>query len=147
MKKTLVIGAALLTLSSTAFAKNTGCGLGWAVFGGDSKSTIGQIFQITTNHATSSQAFGITSGTSGCSQPRSLFVNNETIKFVNDNMDKLALDISSGQGETLDTLAVLLKVEDKATFSSALQANFDKIYTSENITSADVLDNIAKVVG
>ena len=147
MKKTLVIGAALLTLSSSAFAKNTGCGLGWAVFGGDASSTLGQIFQITTNHLTSSQAFGITSGTSGCSQPRSMFVSNETMKFVNDNMDKLALDISSGQGETLETLATLLKIEDKAAFSATLQANFENIYTSENVTSANVLDNIAKVVG
>ena len=147
MKKSLVIGAALLTLSSTAFAKNTGCGLGWAVFGGDAKSTAGQLFQITTNHATSSQAFGITSGTSGCSQPSAAFVNNDAIKFVNDNMDKLALDISAGQGETLNTLAILLKVEDKDTFSASLQENFEKIYTSENVSSAQIIDNIVKVVG
>lgn len=147
MKKSIIIGAALLTLSSTAFAKNTGCGLGWAVFGGDSKSALGQILQITTNHATSSQAFGITSGTSGCRQPSAMFVNNETHKFVNDNMDKLALDISVGQGETLNTLATLLKVEDKSSFNAKLQANFEKIYTNENVTSADVIDNIIKVVG
>ncbi len=147
MKKSLVIGAALLTLSSSAFAKNTGCGLGWAVFGGDAKSTLGQILQITTNHATSSQAFGITSGTSGCSQPSAMFVNNDTIKFVNDNMDELALDISAGQGERLDTLAILLKVEDKDAFNAKLQANFEKIYTSENVTSAELIDNIVKVVG
>ena len=76
-----------------------------------------------------------------------MFVNNETIKFVNDNMDKLALDISAGQGETLETLATLLKVEDKAAFSATLQANFDKIYTDEAVTSANVLDTIAKVIG
>lgn len=148
MKKSLLIGAAILTLSSSAFAaKNTGCGLGYAALSGDSDSLLGQILQITTNQSTSSQAFGITSGTSGCSQPKSLFVSNEVHEFVNDNMDKLALDISSGQGETLNTLATLLKVEDKSSFSAKLQANFDKIYTSENITSANVIDNIVKIAG
>lgn len=148
MKKIITSFAAAAVLSSSAFASgNTGCGLGWAVFGGDSKSAMGQILQLTTNHITSSQAFGITSGTSGCKQPSNMFANNETIRFVNDNMDKLALDISAGQGETLETLAVMLNVQDSTSFNTTLQANFDKIYTSENVSSADVIDNIIKVVG
>lgn len=148
MKKLLLSSLATITLSTAAFSSsNIGCGLGYVALGGDSKSLVGQLFQMTTNHATSSQAFGITSGTSGCSQPSNIFVSNETHIFVNENMDKLALNISAGQGETLDTLATLLKIEDKATFNAKLQTNFDKIYTSENVTSSEVIDNIIKIAG
>lgn len=147
MKKLLVSATAVAVISTSSMASNAGCGLGWAVFGDNPGSIMFELSKMTTNASLSSQAFGITSGTSGCKQPSSLFVNNETHKFVNDNMDKLALDISSGQGETLNTLAVLLKVEDKASFSAKLQSNFEKIYTSENVTSTDVIDNIIKVVG
>ena len=37
-----------------------------------------------------------------------------------------------------------MNVEDTKTFSSKLQANFTNIYTSENVTSANVIDSIAK---
>jgi len=58
-------------------------------------------------------------------------------------MDTLAKEIAVGHGESLDTLAELLKVEDKATFSAALQANYNSIYTSQKVQMSDVLDNIA----
>ena len=37
-----------------------------------------------------------------------------------------------------------MNVEDTKAFSSKLQANFTNIYTSENVTSANVIDSIAK---
>ena len=54
------------------------------------------------------------------------------------------MDISSGKGETLNTVAKLMNVENTQEFSSKLQANFSEIYTSENVTSAQVIDSIAK---
>ena len=60
-------------------------------------------------------------------------------------MDTLAKEIAMGQGETLDTLAELLNVEDKAAFSASLQANYNKIYVSRNVEMSDVLDNISAI--
>jgi len=57
----------------------------------------------------------------------------------------LALDISNGGGEALSTLATLLNVSNRDVFASTLQANFDKIYTSSNVSSADVIDNIVSL--
>ena len=37
-----------------------------------------------------------------------------------------------------------MNVENNATFSAKLQANFSNIYISENVTSATVIDSIAK---
>ena len=59
-------------------------------------------------------------------------------------MDELALDISAGKGETLETVAKLMNVENNSEFSAKLQANFSNIYSSQNVTSANVIDSIAK---
>jgi hypothetical protein len=61
-------------------------------------------------------------------------------------MDELAMDISVGNGETLNTVATLMNIEDRATFASKLQANFTTIYSGENVSSAEVIDNIAKLI-
>jgi hypothetical protein len=44
-------------------------------------------------------------------------------------MTRLALDISRGQGESLDSLAALtgISAADRDTFALALQSNFDSI--------------------
>jgi hypothetical protein len=68
-------------------------------------------------------------------------------RFVAENMDNLAKDIARGQGESLDTLSVLMNVpaENRATFNTRLQANFDHIFTSPQVTDAEVLQNIITV--
>lgn len=104
-----------------------------------------QVFAVTTNGTSGNQTFGITSGTSGCSKPAKIVSNDKAIKFVENNMDALAMDISSGQGESINTLATLLKIEDKVAFTTNLQSNFENIYTSTNVTSAQVMDNIMTV--
>ncbi len=147
MKKILGSVALVAALTSSAFAagnSNSGCGLGSIVIK-NQDSTLMQVLAVTTNGTSSNQTFGITSGTSNCDKP-SKFVSNDKINiFVADNMDVLAMDIAQGQGESLETLATLLKVEDKATFATKLQANFDKIYTNEAVSSAQVIDNIVTI--
>jgi len=144
MKKILVSIAAVVALSTSLFAgvnNQTGCGLGAMVIKDDS-SAIMLALQATTNGTSGNQTFGITSGTSGCKKTR--FVMNERAgEFVASNMDQLAKEIAQGHGESVDTLAELLEVSDKAAFATALQANYNSIYTSQNAKMADVLDNIS----
>lgn len=144
MKKILVSAVAVLALSTSAMAgvnSQTGCGLGSMVIKDDS-SAIMLALQATTNGTSGSQTFGITSGTSGCNKTK--FVMNERAEeFVASNMDILAKEIAVGHGESLDTLAELLNVEDKAAFAVALQSNYNSIYTSKQVEMSDVLDNIA----
>jgi len=142
MKKTLLIAATTALLTTTVFANpNVGCGLGNQVIK-DQDSVAMQVFAVTTNGTSGNQTFGITSGTSGCAKPANFVSNDKANEFVAGNMDALALDISNGQGEALTTLASLLHVSNPDTFASVLQTNFDKIYTSSDVTSADVIDNI-----
>ena len=141
MNKTLLIAAATAMLTTASFAGNVGCGLGNQIIK-NQDSVAMQIFAVTTNGTSGNQTFGITSGTSGCAKPAKFVSNDKANEFVAGNMDALALDISNGQGEALSTLATLLNVSNPETFASVLKTNFDKVYTSSDVTSADVIDNI-----
>lgn len=148
MKK-FILASALAALSTTAFAgpnTNTGCGLGSMVMQ-NQNTVVTQVLAATTNGTFGNQTFGITSGTLGCAKPAKIVSNDKVNVFVASNMDALATDIANGQGETVDTLAVMMQVEDKASFVAKLQANFDKIYTADSVSSADVIDNIITVIG
>jgi hypothetical protein len=148
-----VVFALFAFAAGSAFAvsqshENVGCGLGTMIWQGRADgSSLFQAFQATTNGTFGSQTFGVTSGTSECRQP-SKFVSNERLKeFVVANMDNLAKDIAQGRGETLDAFADLMQVpaEKRPEFYRKLQMNFARIFTSEDVVLANVVDNVATV--
>ena len=72
MKKLLVllfVGFMVIGFSTALFAdqKNYGCGLGSMAFEGND-GLISQVSAATTNGTSGNQTFGITSGTSNCTQ-------------------------------------------------------------------------------
>jgi hypothetical protein len=123
--------------------KNTGCGLGTMVFEGQD-GLASQTFAATTNGTFGNQTFGMTSGTSNCEKPASFSSNKKLNEFVSANMDNLAMDIARGNGEYLNTLAILAEVPESkhVVFYRQLQSNFSSIYTSDKVTHIDVLNNI-----
>ena len=145
MKKLFMTLTAATLVASSAFAggnSNTGCGLGSMVFPvQDTVAT--QVLAVTTNGTSGNQTFGITSGSLNCTKPMKIVMNDQAQKFVADNMDSIAVEVAAGQGENLDTLLSLIKVDDKAAAAAKLKANFSKIYSSADVTSAQVVDNIA----
>jgi hypothetical protein len=146
MKKLLLsaIAAAALTTAVVASPNTqTGCGLGSVLIKDDS-TTLMLVLQATLNGTSGNQTFGITSGTLNCKKTK-LVMNERAEEFVASNMDILAKEISVGHGESLDTLAELLNVQDTAAFSASLQANYNSIYTSQKVEMSDVLDNIATI--
>jgi len=126
---------------------NTGCGLGSIVFEGK-EGLVSQTCAATFNGTFGNQTFGITTGTSNCKQYETVWANEELNRFVADNMDNLARDIAKGNGEYLNTLAVLMEVPDgeRASLYAKLQTNFSNIYTSDKVNHVDVLKNIEAVV-
>lgn len=144
MKKIILSTIAALAVTSTLMAgvnSQTGCGLG-AVIIKDDSSAVMLALQATTNGTSMNQTFGITSGTLGCKKTK-LVMNERAEEFVASNMDILAKEIAVGHGESINTLAELLNVEDTATFSASLQSNYNSIYTSQKVEMSDVLDNIS----
>lgn len=155
MKKVLV-SAVIFGMMSTgaAFAagssqNNTGCGLGSMLLGEAANDSTGlQLLVTTTNGILGNQTFGITSGTLDCKQPSKIVKNDRLNEFVVSNLDSLAKDIAMGRGESLDTMAELMGISaDKRTeVYAALQVNFSKIFTSEGVEAADVVDSIVSVI-
>lgn len=122
---------------------NTGCGLGTVLFK-DQDGLLSQTCAITTNGSTYNQFFGITSGTLECDQAESLVSVEKINIFVADNMDNLAKDIAKGDGEYLDTLANLMGTSqaERQDLFKELRRNFAVIYSSDEITHADVVTKI-----
>lgn len=154
MKKTFLVGSilvmAIVVLAGIGWAvdqKNTGCGLGTLVFEGQN-GLVSQTFAVTTNGTFGNQTFGITSGTSNCEQPKSYTRNEKLNTFVADNMDNLARDIARGNGEYVNTLAVLMDVPEtqRISFRSHLQSHFSQIYPSDKVTHSEVVQNLIHVV-
>ena len=144
-----VVVCCALALAGESYAgrNNTGCGIGTIIFEGK-EGLLSQVCAATFNGSFGNQTFGITSGTLECEQATTFVAHEKLNKFVGENMDNLAMDISKGEGEYLTTLAVLLDVpvEERAGLYGLLQANFSNIYTSEDITHIDVLNNIERVL-
>ena len=148
MKKILSVVAAATLISTSAIAggnANTGCGLGSMIIPvQDTVAT--QVLGATTNGTSGNQTFGITSGSLNCTKPMKLVMNDQAQKFVADNMDSIAVEVAAGQGESLDTLLSLIKVEDKVAAAATLKANFSTIYSSSDVTSAQVVDSMITVL-
>jgi hypothetical protein len=142
MKK-LIAGVALFAVSGMAFAQ-PGCGVGAMIWKGQDGAPA-HILAATTNGTLGNQTFGMSSGTLGCN-------TRENVKsmalYMDGNIDKVARDMSRGEGENLETLAVLLGVEeaDRETFRSLLQEEFATIFPSADTTSGQALDSIISLL-
>lgn len=149
MKKLLVVAlVVMLSVAGSAFAAGygtAGCGLGGMVIG-DKPGAI-QLVASFLNGICANQTFGITTGTLGCGAGIVGAKNERLNEFVVANMDNLAKDIAMGRGETLDAFAELMQVPtaDRAAFYGKMQSNFAKIFTSENVVLAEVVDNVMTV--
>ncbi len=148
MKRKVIALSILLALPATAFADNVGgCGWGSKLFDGQ-KGIFPQVLAVTTNGTSANQTFGITSGTSGCSQDGAVKSKWKTAAFIDANMNRLALDASRGEGESLVSLASLVGVSeaDRGAFNSALQNNFEVIFAGPSVTSNEVAAGLRNVL-
>ncbi|MBT8437310.1 MAG: DUF3015 domain-containing protein [Gammaproteobacteria bacterium] len=146
-KKFIAAISTVVTLTaSSAYAENTGCGWGTTVFEGDS-GKVKEVLAVTTNGTLGNQTFGITTGTAGCDEGATI-ASAEVQVFASANMDKLARDMAVGEGETLDSLADLMKIDkaDKAKFFTLTKTNFDKIYPSVDVTTGEMLSALQDVM-
>ncbi len=150
MKKGLFALLTILLCASPLMAqqaaRNTGCGLGTVLWGDKADGSIlSQTMQATTNGTFGNQTFGISSGTLGCDQPQNIAASERLQEFVAANMDSLARDMATGQGESLETLAELMNVPagERSAFYLSMQSNFDQIFVTGDETMANVLDRVA----
>jgi len=147
MKKVL-FAIALCAAPVIASADNVGnCGWGTKLFDGSS-GPAPQVLAVTTNGTLGNQTFGISSGTSGCTQDGIVKSNWKTSMFIDGNKERLARDMSIGRGETLDSLAHLIGVreEDRAQFNRAAQQNLARIFSSDDVATEQVMMSLKDVL-
>jgi len=147
MKK-LCIVAVLAALPAVAMADNVGqCGWGSKLMAGQS-GVVPQVAAVTTNGTFGNQTFGITTGTSGCTQDGTVSSNWRTSLFIDGNKENLARDMSIGNGESLDSLAHLMGVEsqDRAAFNRVAKENMARIFPSQDVSTPQIAAALREVL-
>jgi Protein of unknown function (DUF3015) len=119
-----------------------GCGLGSMLFG--KQTGIIQVLAATTNGCFGSQTFGITSGTSNCTDTGGGPMSSRS--FVETNREAVAKDISRGKGETIASLSTLAGCKDSKQVGAVLQTNFSKIFPSASVKDHEAGDNVVQVL-
>ena len=150
MKKLVAVAAvaALFPAIAVAQQNNIGsCGWGSKVFDGQS-GLAPQVLGATTNGTFGNQTFGITSGTSGCTQDGAVRSTWKTAMFIDGNKETLARDMSVGSGEALDSLAHLLGVEaaDRAAFNRIARDNMQRIFPRDIAETEQVVAALREVL-
>lgn len=139
--KRIFIAVILSAAPVLASADNIGsCGWGTKLFDGQSGAAP-QVLAVTTNGTLGNQTFGISSGTSGCTQDGTVKSAWKMSMFIDGNKDRLARDMSIGNGETLDSLAHLIGIReaDRARFNRVAQENLARIFPSDDVPTEQVM--------
>jgi hypothetical protein len=119
-----------------------GCGLGklaWMDYGSP-KQIAPQVMMATTNGTFGSQTFGISSGTSGCTND-GVVMKNKHINMASAAFESLAQEMAQGQGEHLASLATLLGVPEEAQpeFFALVQEKYAVLVGSDDTTAVTML--------
>jgi hypothetical protein len=151
MKKLVAVAAIAALFPAVALAQqnNIGsCGWGSKLFDGQA-GLAPQVLGATTNGTSGNQTFGITSGTSGCTQDGAVRSSWKTAMFIDGNKERLARDVSIGSGEALESLAHLIGVEaqDRAAFARVARDNMRLIFPTDNAGTEQIVAALRAVLG
>jgi hypothetical protein len=129
-----------------------GCGLGKLAFADfkNQKNIAPQVLMATTNGTFGSTTFGISSGTSGCTNDGQVWADQKVTMFALLNFENLTQEMAQGRGEHLVSLATLMGVpEDQhSEFLSMAQERYISLVQGGENSSASLVkalnDAIAK---
>ena len=111
-----------------------GCGLGKLAWGDfkNQKNIAPQVLMATTNGTFGSQTFGISTGTSGCTNDGKVWAEHRVTMFASINFEDLSQEMAQGRGEHLASLATLMGVpaEHQAEFFALTQEKYTTLVQS-----------------
>lgn len=124
-----------------------GCGLGYMLFEGQ-RGLAPQVLAATTNSTFANQTFGMTTGTSGCSQDGIVSREHETEVYAQATIENLSQEMAQGQGEHLASLATLIGVptELHAAFFQLTQEHYTTLFPTEQNDSTKMLTALKTVL-
>jgi hypothetical protein len=140
--------------AATVFAANSdngpGCGLGklaWGDFKGQ-KQIAPQVMMATTNGTFGSQTFGISFGTSGCTNNGVIMQTQLVNAFASATFENLQHEMAQGHGEHLASLATLMGIpaDHQAEFFALTQEKYTSLVQSGDTTAVAMLNALHEVV-
>jgi hypothetical protein len=154
MKRIATLAAVVtLALPGLVLAKGgshpmAGCGLGYVLFGHNDNSPVMQVLAATTNGISGNQTFGMTTGTSGCTDDGAVKFVKEAEVFAEVNLDTLRREMATGQGEFVTSFAALLgaRGEEIPALCQLFQKEYTAIFPTSATTSAEMLANLSGVL-
>jgi hypothetical protein len=149
----IAIGFACLQ-ATAALAANPdtgpGCGLGKLAWGEytHQKNIAPQVLMATTNGTFGSQTFGISFGTSGCTNDGKIMSEHKVMMFAGMNYDSLSQEMAQGSGEHLASLAALMGVpaEQQNEFFSLTQDKYTTLIQSGETTPVVMMKALEDVM-
>ena len=152
----VVLGAvAVVSQAGLAMAANPdtgpGCGLGklaWADFK-NQKNIAPQVMMATTNGSFGSGTFGISSGTSGCTNDGQVMADQRTSMFAAMNFENLSQEMAQGKGEHLASLATLMGIpaEQHTAFFALTQERYSAMVQAGETSSVALVKALNDAVG
>ncbi|GJL62796.1 MAG: hypothetical protein NPIRA04_14500 [Nitrospirales bacterium] len=144
-KKLLMMGlTTVLSLGITGLAfgnppnNGPGCGLGHLALsgGGANQNAIGVQVLMATLNGTGMQTFGISSGTSGCTNDGTIVMKEKANVFAAVNLENLSQEMAQGQGEHLASMATLMGIpqDHHAEFFAMTQEKYTTLLNNGETT-------------
>jgi hypothetical protein len=153
MRKVIALSLVASLLPTLAMARGNhpmaGCGLGYLLLSNKDNDKVTQVLGSTTNGTFGTQTFGISSGTSGCTEDGAVKVARATEVFADVNLASLRQEMAAGQGEYVSTFATLLGATDTTRpqmvrfFQTEYQNLFPKAETSSDEMLKILTDKLA----
>jgi hypothetical protein len=130
-----------------------GCGLGKILWGQKgftgSHHIMQQVLASTTNGTFGTQTFGISTGTSGCTNDGVIAGYHQKVNaFAEVNLDHLRQEMARGQGEYLASFAALIgvKADRRNDFYALTQEQYSSLFKSEQTTAHEMLVALDQVL-
>lgn len=150
MKKWMAVGlvAGMLPTLSLATGNHpmAGCGLGYVLMSNKDNSKVTQVLGATTNGTFGSQTFGISSGTSGCTEDGAVKFAKQTEVFAAVNIESLRREIAVGQGEYVNTFATLLGAteQQRPQVVAFMRANYTQLFPTAQTDATSMLQALGQ---
>ena len=144
MRKVIALGLAASLLPTLVLAKGNhpmaGCGLGYLLLSNKDNDKVTQVLGATTN-GTGVQTFGISSGTSGCTEDGAVKVARATEVFADVNLASLRQEMAIGQGEYVNTFASLLGASEatRPQMVRFFQTEYQNLFPTASTSTEDML--------
>ena len=88
----------------------------------------------------------MTTGTNGCTTNGTLSYGGASV--VSSIIDEFSEDVARGEGDALNTVAVVygVKAQDRDTFAKVMNENFTTLFPSEDVTADEMMAAMEKVM-